>query len=134
MGLLARIVSNPALYVVSYIVVMIPTYVLPYFGSNSHIARGVVSAINTDMGNAGAASALRVPFLIHLALLGLLVLFGYARGRLVGKSWLVVFPGLALAFDMLPVLTLIPLVPTVMHLCAVIQGVVGTSRSTTVPA
>lgn len=132
-GLLLRVAGNPVLYVGAYLLFMIPTYVLPYMGSNSHILRNAGQAINRDMGNAAGAAALNVPFYLHLILLGLLVVLGFVRGHRIGKRWLVLFPALALAFDMLPVLTLIPLVPTAMHLAAIIAGVVGTERAA-VPA
>ena len=58
-----------------------------------------------------------------LCLIGLCALT-YIRGRAANKVWLLVFPFLATAFDLLPLLTWIPLVPTVMHLLAIILGVV----------
>jgi hypothetical protein len=39
--------------------------------------------------------------------------------------WLVIFPILAAVFDLFPGLSAIPLIPTVMHLLAIILGVVG---------
>ena len=121
-GLLRRVTVSPVTYAVGYVAFMIPTYVLPYFGSNSHLLRSTAQAISTDMGR-GGAGALSIPFYLHLLCLAALVALGTARGRQIGKPWLTVFPGLALAFDMLPVLSLIPLVPTVMHLAAIIVGV-----------
>lgn len=120
--LLRRVTANPVTYAVGYLAFMLPTYVLPYFGSNSHLLRTTAQAISTDVGR-GGSSALSVPFYLHLLCLAALVALGAARGRQIGKPWLAVFPGLAFAFDMLPVLTLIPLVPTAMHLAAIIVGV-----------
>jgi len=49
----------------------------------------------------------------------------WIRGAYVAKTWLVIFPILALVFDFAPGLSLIPMIPTVMHLLAIILGVVG---------
>lgn len=126
-----RIATNPVLYVVGYLVLMIPTYVLPYFGSNSHIARETAGAIgNALAGSSEVGSALRLPFWFHLICLVLLVGLALLRGRRIGRAWLAVFPAVALAFDMAPVLSLIPFVPTVLHLLAIILGVTVSAPQT----
>ncbi len=112
-----KIVGVTAVYVLLYIVFMIPTYLLPYLGSNS-------SFIN-------AASLGTNPlFWVHLAALLVLVALAWGRGSIVGKPWLIIFPILALIFDLIPGLNLVPLVPTVMHLLAIILGVVGSGAAT----
>ena len=111
---LMKVLGNVAMFVLLYIVFMIPTYVLPYLGSNS-------SVLNT----AGQASGAGMnPLLwLHLGALIALIVITFFRGTLVDKKWLVIFPILATVFDLVPVLSFIPLVPTVMHLCAIIMGV-----------
>jgi len=64
--------------------------------------------------------------LLHLACLAILIILTWFRSTFVGKNWLVVLPFIAAAFDFIPGLSLIPLVPTVMHLLAVILGVSST--------
>ena len=109
---------STALFVVGYILLMIPTYILPYLGSNSyavHIA-------------AGAAGMFMHPgFWLHFAALSGLIAIAWFRGARVEKQWLVVFPVLALVFDLAPGLNMVPMVPTVLHLLAIILGVVSTS-------
>lgn len=113
--------AKPPVFAGAYLLLMLPTYALPYMGSNSgaaamtwHLAREA----------AGLTPLPFFPFWAHLlCLLGLCALT-YIRGKEAAKPWLVVFPCLALAFDLLPLMSWIPLVPTVMHLLAIILGVV----------
>ena len=53
----------------------------------------------------------------------------WLRGGLIDKRWLVIFPILAAFFDLVPGFNWIPLVPTVMHLLAIILAVAGTKAS-----
>jgi hypothetical protein len=64
---------------------------------------------------------------MHFWCLFMLILIGQVRGRLVGKPYLLVFPILALVFDLTPGLSAIPLVPTVMHLLCLILGAISTA-------
>ena len=59
----------------------------------------------------------------HLVLLLILCVLAWARGASVGKTWLVVFPIIALVFDLVAGMNVVPFVPTIMHLCAIIVGV-----------
>lgn len=115
-----KIVSSAVVFVLLYILFMLPTYVLPFFGSNSLAGWGVFS-VGADSGGLGAKAFTAV--FVHLGLLLFLILLTYLRGGLLGKKWLVTFPVLAAVFDMLPVVSSIPLVPTVMHLLTIILGV-----------
>lgn len=68
-------------------------------------------------------------FLIYFApffLYALITLGCWFRGRYVGRSWLVVFPVLAVVVD---VLIPIPLVPTILNLVALMIGILGRSGS-----
>lgn len=120
-----EILGNTVVFVVLYILFMLPTYYLPYTGSNSF----AVNAIG-----AAAGAGINPTFWLHLGSLMVLVVLAWFRGALVGKQWLVIFPILAAVFDLLPGLSSIPLVPTVMHLLAVILGVVGTTNAIAVAA
>ena len=108
------------MFVVLYTVFMIPTYLLPYFGSNSALLGATLAA-----GDAGVYPL----FWLHLGSLLALIVITWFRGAFVDKKWLVVFPVLGAVFDLVPTLNFIPLVPTVMHLLAIIFGVIGTSRA-----
>jgi hypothetical protein len=116
---LQKILGHTAIFVGLYLVFMIPTYILPYMGSNSSI-------INA----AGAANGIGMNpvFWLHLASLIILVILVWFRGINIDKKWLLIFPILALVFDLVPGLSSIPLVPTVMHLLAIILGVVGAKQ------
>ena len=118
-----KILGNVFVFVITYLLFMLPTYLLPYFGSNS-------AALNT-LGVA-ADAGMNPLFWLHLGSLGVLVLITWFRGVLIDKKWLVIFPILAAFFDLMPGLNWIPLVPTVMHLCAIIIGAIGARA--TVPA
>ena len=103
-------------FVVGYLVFMVPTYVLPYLGSNS----AIVGTIGAAFGRGPTPQ-----FWLHFWCLVMLVLVTSIRAKNIGKGWLTIFPALAVFFDMVPVLNLIPLVPTVMHLFALVFGAKG---------
>lgn len=110
------LLSNGVAYVIVYLIVAIPTYVLPYFGSNS-------SVLNVF----GAATGLGAlpQFWFHLVALYLLVVVAWIRGGFIGKQWLSIFPVLAAIFDMVPGFSVIPLLPTIFHVLALVLGVNG---------
>lgn len=110
------LLKTPASYIIGYLLLMIPTYVLPYFGSNSLIANG----LGATLGRGPMPQ-----WWLHAWALVMLVLLGHLRGKLVGKRYLVVFPLVAAVFDMVPVLSSIPMVPTVMHALAIILGAIN---------
>lgn len=106
-------IGSLAVFILVYVLFMIPTYVLPYFGSNSYVA-----------GAVGLAAGAGINPLLWVHLLALLVLVAVTWGRaaFIDKKWVVVFPVLATIFDLAPVLNIIPLVPTVMHILALVLG------------
>ena len=116
MSSLIKLIANAPTYVVLYLLFMVPTYLLPYVGSNS-------AALNASAQLAGFGFS--PAFWLHLILLLILCVLAWARGAYVAKTWLVVFPIIALVFDLVTGLNFVPLVPTVMHLCAIIVGVIS---------
>ena len=54
-----------------------------------------------------------------------MIVLAWSRGANMDKKWLIIFPILGALFDLAPGLSVIPLVPTVMHLLAIVLGVVG---------
>ena len=88
---MCKAIKSTSIFVTAYIICMIPTYILPYFGSNSAVINGVAAAhiINPWM-------------IIHLAFLASLIAMTWSRGKALDKSWLVIFPILATAFDFVP--------------------------------
>ena len=105
--------SNAVVYCLAYVFLLVPTYILPYFGSNSVIA----SAIHK-----GFLGSLYPLFWIHLSFSSALCLIAWLRGPYVARNWLVTLPSLAAAFDLVPGLSLVPLVPTVLNVLAIILG------------
>lgn len=118
-----KFLGNTVVFVILYILFMLPTYYLPYLGSNS----AVLGALG-----AAAGAGVNPAFWPHLGSLIILIVLAWFRGALVDKKWLIIFPILASVFDLVPGLSTIPLVPTVMHLLAIILGVVG--AKSTAPA
>lgn len=107
-------------FVLAYLALMVPTYILLYFGSTSAI-----------VGSLGAALGHRTTpqFWMHTWCLVLMVLATSIRGKYIGKRWLVIFPVLAGFFDLVPSLSVIPLVPTVMHLLALMLATNGAANA-----
>lgn len=108
-----KIFRNTPIYVVAYILFMLPTYILPYFGSNSSL----VNAMGVGMG-----MGFLPQWWAHVWSLAMLALIAWVRGRWIGKNYLPIFPVLAGVFDMFPILNVIPLVPTVFHVVTLIVG------------
>ncbi len=121
-----RLVTSPVSYVLLYLLGMLPTYVLPYMGSNSHLSRGVANAVASAAG--AGEGVFSPPFYAHLLCLAALCALAWLRGREHDRAWIVVFPVLAAFFDMMPGFNLIPLAPTVLHVLAIVVGVAGRAR------
>lgn len=112
--------KSAPVYILFYLLVMIPTYLMPLLGSNSTAFLALSAGFNAWLQNP--------MFLVHIGALLLLIGLAYSRGKATGRSWLVVFPVIALVFDFVPVLSSIPFVVTAMHLCALIIGATGTQE------
>lgn len=109
-----KYLGNAVIFICVYMVLMLPTYYLPYVGSNSAVI-GTLGAIT----EAGVHPA----FWMHLAALVGLVVVTWFRGVYVEKKWLVVLPIIATLFDLAPGLNIIPLIPTTMHILTMVLGV-----------
>ena len=124
MDALKKALGNAPVFVVAYIVFMLPTYFLPYAGSNSSILHGIDAA--------SGGKNLNFAFWLHMGSMLILCFLCWVRGAYVAKSWLLIFPILAIVFDFVPGLSAIPLVPTLMHLLAIILGVIASKAVTPV--
>ena len=113
--------KNGFVFFAIYFIFMLPTYYLPYVGSNSALLNVATSA---------AGLGLSPQFWMHVACLFVLVVVTWLRGCVIGKQWITVFPVIAGLFDMTPGLSIIPFVPTTMHVIALIMGVRGTGKDT----
>lgn len=120
-----KVISNPAMFVALYLLLMLPTYVLPYMGSNASLLKSMQRQVATQpvLGPA--------PLYLHLGFLLALIFLASVRGKKIGKQWIAIFPVLATFFDLTPGLNLIPLIPTIMHILAVILGVAGVRSNST---
>lgn len=110
------VLTSGVVYVLVYLVLAVPTYVLPYFGSNSSVLNVAGAALG-----AGALPQ----FWFHLTALYLIVVVVWMRGGHIGKPWLTIFPVLAGIFDMVPGFSVLPLLPTTFHVLALVMGVSG---------
>ena len=122
MNELKKLLASGPSYVGLYLLFMLPTYILPYFGSNSLTANAIYAAAGAASGVGFAGNLL---FLVHILCLGALCLLAWLRGSEIGKTWIVTLPIVASVFDIVPGLSMIPLVPTVMHVIAIVTGVSG---------
>lgn len=104
---------NTLFFVIGYVILMIPTYLLPWLGSNST----VLNALGATIGH-----GMMPQWWAHAWCLVMLVLMAWMRGDFIGKQYLPVFPFLAAVFDLTPGLSVIPLIPTALHLAAIILG------------
>ena len=120
MDALLKVVANTVTFVVGYALLMAPTYILPYFGSNSSLL---------NAGGAAAGLGFNPALYVHLGFLAGLVLLAWARGKLIAKTWLIGLPIAAALFDIVPGLSLIPLAPTALHLATIIIGVNNEKKS-----
>lgn len=116
------LLGHGVVFILLYVVLMIPTYLLPLLGSNS-VALNALTMTGAHLGGQSVATGINPLFWLHLGALALLVAVTWFRGSLIARQWLVIFPILALAFDLIPGLSSVPLVPTVMHLLAMTLGV-----------
>lgn len=124
-----KLLANSVTYILIYIVLMIPTYVLPYFGSNSVIANGAGALVDAASGGKTTMFT-HFPFLLHAAFLIALCVTAFIRGGIISKKWILVFPLIALICDLTPGLSSIPFLPSILHLLAIILGVVGADKLT----
>jgi len=107
--------SRTVPFILLYLLFLVPTYILPYMGSNSTIL--------DSMAKAGGYEGPNYGFYIHMFCLIFLVFLAWVRTSRLTKNYLYIFPVLALAFDMIPVLSMIPFIPTIMHLLTLILGI-----------
>jgi len=104
-------------FVLAYLALMVPTYVLPYLGSNSTVFNGV--AVGTGFG-------MTPMWWAHVWCLAMLVVIAWLRGARIGKGFLPFLSIVAGLFDLTPVLSVIPFVPTVFHVITLVLGIKGT--------
>jgi len=113
---ISKFFQSTAAFLITYVLFMLPTYLLPYLGSNSTLVNGTAMAFGLSMPPTWWA---------HCWSLFMLMAIAQGRGEAIGKQYLPLFPLIAMAFDLAPVLSMIPFVPTIFHLFAIGLGVTG---------
>lgn len=111
---MSSLFRNTLVFVVGYVTLMIPTYLLPWLGSNS----AVLNVVGASIGH-----GMTPQWWAHAWCLVMLILMTRMRGSFIGKKYLPAFPLLAAVFDLTPGLSMIPLIPTALHLAAIIFGI-----------
>lgn len=109
-----KILANPVSFFILYLLFMVPTYILPWLGSNSGLL---------NVAGAASGAGLHPLFWIHVLSYVVLILLAWMRGSLIDRSWLVVLPILAGIFDLVPGFNWIFLIPTGLNVLCVILGV-----------
>jgi hypothetical protein len=112
-------VQSAAGYASLYTVFVLPTYFLPYVGSNSQ----------TLWPGTGATEFRLQPFLMHVVVLGVLITLAWLRGSVISRSWIVIFPVAAGVIDFAPSLSTAPILATLLHVSALVLGVTGKGES-----
>ena len=121
-----RILSHSATFVLLYLLFMLATYALPYLGSNWNLGYGFAAA--------GETNVLAPAFFLHVGALVVLVALTALRGWAIEQRWLLAMPIIAGVFDLTPLLSWIPLVPTVLHITTIILGLALAPKALTQPA
>ena len=108
LGKIKQIVSTSHGFISLYLLFVIPTYILPIYGSNS-VFSYMMSGTNFY-------------FWLHLLILLILIVLAKIRGDFLGKSYLIVFAQFALFFDLVPFVNFLPLAPSIMHCFVIVNG------------
>lgn len=103
-------------FVALYLATIAPTYVLPYFGSNSAII---------NLAGASFGAGFSPQFWWHVTALFFAIVVGWFRGIYIGQPWIAIFPFFASVFDLVPGFNWILMVPTVFHIVCLVLGVRG---------
>lgn len=109
--------ASTPMFVVLYLLFMLPTYILPWVGSNATLLPSLL----------GDAAAGKPYFWLHLMALVALITIAWLRGATKGKPWLILFPVAAAIFDLTPGLSWILFIPTVMHVLTLVFGIMDIS-------
>lgn len=111
------VMGNTPMFVTLYILFMLPTYILPWVGSNATLLPAL-------LGEVGAGKPY---FWLHFLALVALVVIAWFRGVAKGKTWLILFPVAAAIFDLTPGLSWILFIPTLMHIMTLVFGIMDIS-------
>lgn len=117
-----KIFNNPAGFAIFHIVLAIPTYIIPYLKPG--VMSKAAAAISMDQNfSSGVSFASTFWTIVQVALYAGLIYGSFKRGKHVNKGYLTAFPIAAAIFDLVPLLSWIPLVPSVMHILSLAMGI-----------
>ncbi len=111
-----KALANTTIFVSTYIVFTLLTYYLPSLNTQS-----LVVPTLDGTGLSSSPTALFALFLHISAMLGL-IWISFVRGIMIGERWIVLLPIVAFAFDFIPKLSAIPIVPSIYHVLAIVIG------------
>lgn len=108
--------ANTKVFACAYIVLMLLTYYLGQLGSRSPIISDLEIA---------EPNLLSFPLMLHVGAMLALFWICLVRGAIIHKKWLALLPVVVFAFEFIPKLSVIPIVPSVYHLLAIVIGVLS---------
>ena len=111
-----KALENTSIFVGAYLVVMGLTYLLSSLGSADLVVQSLDGVTSPDT----AVSLL--PLFLHICAIIALLWISLVRGMAIGKEWIVLLPMVAFAFNFIPKLSTIPIVPSAYHLLAIVIG------------
>ena len=106
--------SNPAVFLSIYLVTVLATYILPYFGSNSWAGAQLISK------SGGNLVYFYFWFTVHTLCYAVMGFLAFKVGKQGNKTWLVTFPILGAIFDLAPTINMIPLVASVLNIVGLV--------------
>jgi len=129
---------KPVKYAIFYFICIIPPYFLTLLGSNEWLYRNLYHKV-PPIGYSFSGTGLWL-FVWHLLFLGLLCLLAWRRGKAIQKIWLVIFPIIATVVQLAPFPMIetpyhlafplyVRLIPIMMHICAIVIGVLPDRKS-----
>lgn len=98
--------DNAAIFAMAYAICVLPSYVMSHKSSSEAVAAG----------------GFDITLLIYSASVIAVCAICVVRGKLVDKNWLVLLPMVAFAFEFISKLSVIPYIPTMYHMLAIIVG------------
>ena len=114
MSNVSKKVLNPAVFLSIYLVMVLATYVLPYFGSNSWSIASISRQTGSPIG------LFYVWFSMHTLTYVVMAGLAYFAGKETNKLWLIAFPIMGAIFDLAPTINMIPLVASVLNIVGLV--------------
>lgn len=111
-----KALENTSIFVGAYLIVMGLTYFLSSLGSADLVVQSLDGVASPEI------SLSLLPLLLHLCAIVVLLWISLVRGMAIGKEWIVLLPVVAFAFNFIPKLSTIPMVPYAYHLLAIVIG------------